>query len=439
MSVPSPPIVNDVPDARNGQIQFYWSPPLTGSPITNYTISSVSPSVSVSTGPTDNCTLTIFGLTNGTGYTFTITADNANGTSDPTTFTTVIPGAPPLPPQNQSYTFIDDNNVSISWSAPSSDGGAPIYRYGVWVFPLDSSSNPLSNLVSKVYTFGNQYNAIVQLPFSASLSNYKCNIFSINDADWSVDNPALYLALSSFNPTNITGLQLWLDGLDPLNTGTKPSNGATVSTWTDKSTSSFNATTRTGTITYNATTNGLVFNGSSAYNITGLTASSLTESVFVVLSFSNVTQTGTILGASNNGGRQFRIVYNSGSPTALSVQTIKQGISNTLVSNTTSQANTKIMVEFVCSSTLLTHYLNGSSVGSVSNPTSYDGSLTSVLGVSGSSSSEILTGTIHEVIRYNVSLSTTDRQKAEGYLAWNWGIQGSLPAGHPYKNSRPTI
>lgn len=439
MSVPSPPIVNDVPDARNGQIQFYWSPPLTGAPITNYTISSTSPSVSISTGPTDNCTRTIFGLTNGTSYTFTITADNANGTSDPTTFTTVIPGAPPSPPQNQSYTFIDNNNVSITWSAPVSDGGSPIYRYGAWVFPLDGSSNPLSNLVTKNYTFGSQLSTQVQLPFSVASSNYKFTVFAINDADWSVDNPALYITLSPFNPTNITGLQLWLDGTDPNNTGTAPSNGATVSTWTDKSTSSFNATTRTGTITYNATTNGLVFNGSSAYNITGLTSSSLTESVFVVLNFSNVSQSGTILGASGNGGRQFRIVYNSGSPTSLSVQTIKQGISNTLVSNTTSQANTKIMVEFVCSSTLLTHYLNGTSVGSVSNPNTFDGSLTSVLGVSGSVSSEILTGTIHEVIRYNVSLSTLDRQKAEGYLAWRWGIQGSLPAGHPYKNSRPTV
>jgi hypothetical protein len=29
-------------------------------------------------------------------------------------------------------------------------------------------------------------------------------------------------------------------------------------------------------------------------------------------------------------------------------------------------------------------------------------------------------------------------EKAEGYLAWKWGLQGSLPLSHPYKNAAPT-
>ena len=31
----------------------------------------------------------------------------------------------------------------------------------------------------------------------------------------------------------------------------------------------------------------------------------------------------------------------------------------------------------------------------------------------------------------------SDVEKAEGYLAWKWGLEGQLPAGHPYKNSPP--
>ena len=31
----------------------------------------------------------------------------------------------------------------------------------------------------------------------------------------------------------------------------------------------------------------------------------------------------------------------------------------------------------------------------------------------------------------------TDFQKAEGYLAHKWGLEGNLPAGHPYKSSAP--
>lgn len=30
-------------------------------------------------------------------------------------------------------------------------------------------------------------------------------------------------------------------------------------------------------------------------------------------------------------------------------------------------------------------------------------------------------------------------EKAEGYLAWKWGLQGNLPSNHPYKNAAPTV
>lgn len=44
---------------------------------------------------------------------------------------------------------------------------------------------------------------------------------------------------------------------------------------------------------------------------------------------------------------------------------------------------------------------------------------------------------VAEVIVYNRALTDADRQKAEGYLAWKWGLQASLPAGHPYASAAP--
>jgi hypothetical protein len=44
-------------------------------------------------------------------------------------------------------------------------------------------------------------------------------------------------------------------------------------------------------------------------------------------------------------------------------------------------------------------------------------------------------GHICEYIMYNSVLNPAQRQQVEGYLAWKWGLQGSLPASHPYKNS----
>ena len=45
---------------------------------------------------------------------------------------------------------------------------------------------------------------------------------------------------------------------------------------------------------------------------------------------------------------------------------------------------------------------------------------------------------IAEVILYNSVLTTLQVQQLEGYLAWKWGLQANLPAGHPYKNAPPS-
>jgi hypothetical protein len=43
-----------------------------------------------------------------------------------------------------------------------------------------------------------------------------------------------------------------------------------------------------------------------------------------------------------------------------------------------------------------------------------------------------------EMILLDAVPTTEERQRLEGYLAWKWGQQGSLPADHPYKSS-PTL
>lgn len=46
-------------------------------------------------------------------------------------------------------------------------------------------------------------------------------------------------------------------------------------------------------------------------------------------------------------------------------------------------------------------------------------------------------GSLGEVLIYHTVLSTSDRQKVEGYLSWKWGLQSNLPPSHPYKNAAP--
>jgi hypothetical protein len=42
------------------------------------------------------------------------------------------------------------------------------------------------------------------------------------------------------------------------------------------------------------------------------------------------------------------------------------------------------------------------------------------------------TSQVAEIILYNQSVTTDQRQQVEGCLAWKWGLQASLPATHPY-------
>ena len=46
-------------------------------------------------------------------------------------------------------------------------------------------------------------------------------------------------------------------------------------------------------------------------------------------------------------------------------------------------------------------------------------------------------GDLAELLIYNEALPTSILRKVEGYLAHKWGLTGSLPSNHPYKNTQP--
>ncbi len=50
-----------------------------------------------------------------------------------------------------------------------------------------------------------------------------------------------------------------------------------------------------------------------------------------------------------------------------------------------------------------------------------------------------LQGQVGEVVIVDAALSQTDREKLEGYLAHKWGLEASLPGGHPYASAPPTV
>lgn len=124
----------------DSQVSFTWAAPAStgGSAITAYTVttytsagSAVSPANTCSPASVSTRACTISGLTNGTAYTFKVTATNAAGTSDSSTATSPLtprttPGAP-----TALVGSIASSQVSFTWSAPASTGGSAITAYTV--------------------------------------------------------------------------------------------------------------------------------------------------------------------------------------------------------------------------------------------------------------------------------------------------------------------
>ena len=228
----------------------------------------------------------------------------------------------------------------------------------------------------------------------------------------------------NFNPTSISGCALWLDASDR---NTLSLVGTLVNQWNDKSGNERNATAIVSP-TYSG--NSIVFNGSATGFTTSLSASTNVESGFIVAQCANIGGSNTILGGGNilSGGRQFRIATNI-------IQTIKQDVEAVLATGASLSNNTVFLLEYVNNGTTLTHYNNGSSYASGSS-LAYSAGITTSIGRR-SDTQESYNGSINEIIVYSTALSNTQRQQVEGYLAWKWGLQGSLPVTHPYYYAPP--
>lgn len=241
-----------------------------------------------------------------------------------------------------------------------------------------------------------------------------------------------------FSPNQIPGCQLWLDAADPASLVLSGSN---VTQWKDKSTN-LNHFQSAGLSTSPTTSN---------YN--GLTVVSWTDTSQQLTSTKNNATSG------NAARSMFVLMLNPSSSSQCYLVTGTEAGGNPATAfgyakNPNSDYNYPFLysaigadlftfVQITSVPTILATTFNGSSISGWINseyPLTKATQLNTTAGVwylgkrqqngTGSVNSFLL-----EIIQYNSAFTDAQRQQVEGYLAWKWGFQSGLPAGHPYKSS----
>ena len=132
-AIPSAPSAV-VATAGNASALVAWDPPASdgGSPISAYTVTS-APDAKTCTTAATSCTVS--GLSNGTAYTFRVTAENTVGSGPASTAS--APVTPSTVPGSPSAVVATAGNASalVAWDPPASDGGSPISAYTVTSAP----------------------------------------------------------------------------------------------------------------------------------------------------------------------------------------------------------------------------------------------------------------------------------------------------------------
>lgn len=260
-------------------------------------------------------------------------------------------------------------------------------------------------------------------------------------------------------------LALWLDAEDA---STITLNGSTVSQWNDKSGNARNFLQATASAqpTYNATVLGgkpaLTFDGTANFMSAGDTLDVETSNLTTmsVVKYATSNQSGIIVGKSRfgpGGGRYSLGRFLSGGNLGTGTQfnsffgTYDAGV-GAFTSVADSSTSTKILgAEW--SRDVSNGYAKIWDNGTNAATTTYAGDTNTLnntdqlwigayqnnTGTTPPTASSYLNGQMAEVVIVQSVLSTTDRQKVEGYLAWKWGLEANLPVGHPYKNTPPTI
>lgn len=165
--------------AGNAQATVTWAAGAAGtSPITSYVVTATQDNAKTCTWDSGPLSCVVTGLTNGTSYTFTVKAVSAVGSSAASSPSTAVTpaGAPGAPTGVTATQNGGAASVNVSWTAPTSTGGSPIFEYYVAGTPNGTcfATAPTTYCNVTGLTYGTPYtftvyavNAVGNSPLSA--------------------------------------------------------------------------------------------------------------------------------------------------------------------------------------------------------------------------------------------------------------------------------
>jgi len=226
-------------------------------------------------------------------------------------------------------------------------------------------------------------------------------------------------------PTTISGINAWYDGADPLGTGVPPSVNTSLGTWYDKSGNGRNAS---GGVSPTFVSGGVSFNGSSSYLNMSIPYSS-NYSIFLVATNTSVSQVYFFGRDSIGGGREPTFIQGY-IGAGIGLEWYESSDRGTIA--TTPSSPFIASIDHTQGSSIQGYYF-GTQSFNISQTRAYFSNAWDTLGRPGASiATGWYGGIMKELIFFSNTLTTTQRQNVEGYLAVKWGLQSSLPSTHPY-------